>query len=72
MLYQERPIIVKATQWHKKGDHEAVFFNGGIACIQTVQGLETIDPSDWIIEHHAQRELMTDKAFNEKYELVRE
>jgi hypothetical protein len=50
MKFRKKPVVIDAVQWFKIGDHPAVIQNGkekGI--IQTLEGLMTVTPGDWII-----------------------
>jgi hypothetical protein len=50
MKYRKKPVVIEATQWFKMGDHPAVGQNGATkGIIQTLEGLMTVTPGDWII-----------------------
>lgn len=45
MKYRKKPVVIEASQWHKEGDHPAVF-NGQV---QTLEGPLNVSPGDFII-----------------------
>jgi len=54
--FRKKPVVIKATQWFRDGDHPAVFlmapgphFLGGKHVIQTLEGHHIVQPGDWII-----------------------
>jgi len=62
MKFRKKPIVIEATQWHKHGDHPAVFQvpsnhpawgceEQAARCgwIQTLEGGHFVLPGDWII-----------------------
>lgn len=53
MKYRKKPVVVEATQWHRMGDHPAVFENpvmgADSARVQTAGGYAEVFPGDWII-----------------------
>ncbi len=50
MKYRKKPVVIEATQWFKMGDHPAVRNSvTGYGAIDTLEGVHTVTPGDWII-----------------------
>jgi len=50
MKFRKKPVVIEATQWFRHGDHPKVGRNGELkGVIQTLEGLMTVMPGDWII-----------------------
>jgi len=48
--YRKKPVVIEATQWFKMGDHPAVrSSHGGYGSIDTLEGVHTVTPGDYII-----------------------
>ena len=50
MKFRKKPVVIEATQWFKDGDHPAVRHSeSGYGAIDTLEGVHTVTPGDWII-----------------------
>jgi hypothetical protein len=50
MKFKKKPVVIEATQWFKMGDHPAVWKSlDGYGAIDTLEGIHTVTPGDWII-----------------------
>jgi hypothetical protein len=48
--YRKKPVVIEATQWFKDGDHPAVRPSiDGYGAIDTLEGVHTVTPGDYII-----------------------
>lgn len=51
MKYRKRPIVIEAEQWFPGKEIEGLIYSddGKMAFIDTLEGMMTVVPSDWII-----------------------
>lgn len=47
--WRKKPVVIKATQWFKPGDHPAVVMKDGVPWVETLEGGHAVTPGDWII-----------------------
>lgn len=58
--YRKKPVVIEASQWHKHGDHVAVYRYGDSTIdqypaykdcgfVNTLEGPLNVTPGDWII-----------------------
>lgn len=81
-LYQRRPAIVRAQQWHQPGDHPDVTpmsathiaYHGDedrnrIGLMHTHYGPAIVRPGNWIVtDHHGRTAVITNDQFRREYE----
>lgn len=55
MKFRKKPVVIKATQWFKIGDHPEVVRHSSrpneekLGWISTLEGGHVVTPGDWII-----------------------
>ncbi len=73
MRVRRKVHTVDAFRWHDEAEHRAVFINGGIACVHTPEGTQSLKGGDWIVQDEDGKYWAYDnKAFMDIYEEVKD